>query len=106
MANVEAFEAGFNMGGKKKKSKGGKSSDNASGKGSGGSDSSLGEKSGKNDMNAAMPKSYAKGGKVRKTGMAKVHKGELVLTAAEAKACKGKMGKGKGKARKRVSKRS
>jgi hypothetical protein len=28
---------------------------------------------------------YAKGGKVRKTGLAKVHKGELVLTAAMTK---------------------
>jgi hypothetical protein len=28
---------------------------------------------------------YAKGGKVRKTGIAKVHKGELVLTAAMTK---------------------
>lgn len=36
----------------------------------------------------ASPASYAKGGKVRKTGMAKVHKGELVLTAAKHKALK------------------
>ena len=28
---------------------------------------------------------YAKGGKVRRTGLAKVHKGELVLTAAMTK---------------------
>lgn len=31
----------------------------------------------------ASPASYAKGGKVRKTGLAKVHKGEVVLTSKE-----------------------
>ena len=31
---------------------------------------------------------FAKGGKVRRTGLAKVHKGELVLTAAMAKKLK------------------
>ena len=36
----------------------------------------------------ASPAAYAKGGKVKKTGMAKVHKGEIVLTAAKAKALK------------------
>jgi len=36
----------------------------------------------------ASPPSYAKGGKVKRTGMAKVHKGEVVLTAAKAKALK------------------
>jgi len=33
----------------------------------------------------ADPPNYAKGGKVRKTGLAKVHKGEVVLTAKQAK---------------------
>ena len=36
----------------------------------------------------ATPEAYAKGGVVKKTGMAKVHKGELVLTAAKRKALK------------------
>lgn len=36
----------------------------------------------------AAPASYAKGGVVRKTGMAKVHKGEMVLTAAKHRALK------------------
>jgi hypothetical protein len=35
--------------------------------------------------------------------MAKVHKGEIVLTAAQAKMCAQKAGKGKGKTRKKVS---
>lgn len=33
----------------------------------------------------AKPSSYKKGGKVQKTGMALVHKGEKVLTKAQAK---------------------
>jgi hypothetical protein len=36
----------------------------------------------------ASPPSYAKGGKVRKTGLAKVHKGEFVLTKKKATALK------------------
>ena len=32
--------------------------------------------------------SFAKGGKVKKTGLAKVHKGEVVLTASQAKSLK------------------
>lgn len=32
--------------------------------------------------------SFAKGGKVTKTGLAKVHKGEVVLTASQAKSLK------------------
>ena len=36
----------------------------------------------------ASPMSFAKGGKVHRTGMAKVHKGELVLTAKQTKAMK------------------
>ena len=36
----------------------------------------------------ASPPSFAKGGKVKRTGMAKVHKGEVVLTAKTAKALK------------------
>jgi hypothetical protein len=36
----------------------------------------------------ASPPSYAKGGVVKKTGVAKVHKGEKVLTMAQRKALK------------------
>ena len=36
----------------------------------------------------ASPPSFARGGKVKRTGMAKVHKGEVVLTAKTAKALK------------------
>ena len=36
----------------------------------------------------ASPPNYAKGGKVKKTGMAKVHKGEVVLTASQARMMK------------------
>lgn len=39
-------------------------------------------------VNMATPAAYAKGGKVKKTGMAKVHKGEVVLTSAKVKALK------------------
>jgi hypothetical protein len=39
-------------------------------------------------VNALTGDSYAKGGKVRKTGLAKVHKGEVVLTASQAKSLK------------------
>lgn len=35
--------------------------------------------------------SYKKGGKVKKTGKANLHKGEYVLTAAKAKAFKKKL---------------
>ena len=34
------------------------------------------------------PPSFARGGRVKKTGMAKVHKGEVVLTAKAAKTLK------------------
>jgi hypothetical protein len=40
----------------------------------------------------ASPNSYKRGGKVRKTGMAKVHKGERVLTKAQQRRMK--IGKG------------
>lgn len=36
----------------------------------------------------ASPPSYAKGGKVKRTGLAKVHKGEVVLTKKSAGALK------------------
>lgn len=54
----------------------------------------------------ATPSSYARGGKVRKTGVAKVHKGEVVVTASQARA-RHKKGKKKSKkgSRKRVTKK-
>jgi hypothetical protein len=39
----------------------------------------------------ASPPSFAKGGKVKRTGLAKVHKGEVVLTAKAAKTLKALM---------------
>ena len=39
----------------------------------------------------ATPQSFARGGVVKKTGLAKVHKGEVVLTAKTAKALKALM---------------
>lgn len=37
------------------------------------------------DEDSASPKSFSRGGKVRKTGYAKVHKGERVLTKKQAR---------------------
>ena len=37
---------------------------------------------------SAVAPSYAKGGKVMKTGLARVHKGETVLTVAQTKSLK------------------
>ena len=48
-------------------------------------------------------KSYHNGGKVQRTGPAKLKKGEIVLTASQAKMCHGKPTKKKG-ARKRITK--
>jgi hypothetical protein len=39
----------------------------------------------------AAPQSFAKGGRVKRTGLARVHKGEVVLTAKAAKALKALM---------------
>jgi len=69
MANADAFNAGFGIGKK---------------------DAAKGKKDGEGSGLFAKPKSFKKGGKVKKTGIARVHKGEVVLTAAEAKKCSGK----------------
>jgi hypothetical protein len=91
MANEEAWNQGWKLG--KGSSKGKKES---TGKGKE-------AKAGKEAMaSKAEPSTYKKGGKVRKTGTAKVHKGEIVLTAAQAKMCGGKPSKKKG-ARKRIT---
>ena len=83
MANADVFSDGFDAGQGKKKSK----------------------SKGKSDLlqqptptNVANPGQYKKGGKVKRTGVAKVHKGEYVLTVKQAK----KYAKKKG-TRKRVS---
>ena len=92
MANADAFNSGFDAG-QGKKSKSGKTGKN--------------ETSGsKNAMpnGAAVPGEFKHGGKVKKTGLAKVHKGEIVLTAAQAKAKLGKK-RSKKSSRKKVSKR-
>ena len=39
-------------------------------------------------INAVTGDSYAKGGRVKRTGLAKVHAGEYVLTASQAKSLK------------------
>ena len=49
----------------------------------------------KNPQPQAKPNSYKKGGKVRKSGVAKVHKGERVLTTKQTKAFDKKGGFGK-----------
>ena len=45
-----------------------------------------------NQVNSPIP-GYKKGGKVRKTGVALVHRGEVVLTAAKVRALKKLLGK-------------
>jgi hypothetical protein len=88
MANVDAFNSGFNSGFAKSKKKKDSKKDGAS--------------DAKSDTGMAKPSSFAKGGKVKKTGKAEVHKGEIVLTAAQGKMCASKRTKKKG-ARKRIT---
>lgn len=72
MANQEAFESGIGIGkgDAKKKKIGGRSESGAGGA---------------EDAAKAIPSTFKHGGKVKKTGKAKVHKGEVVLTAKEAR---------------------
>jgi hypothetical protein len=107
MANPDAWAAGWSKG-SKKKGKGKDSSSEDSKKKGNGKGSSSEDGAGKSAWSVGFgskttKSSYKKGGKVKKTGMAKVHKGEIVLTAAQAKMCAQKAGKGKGKTRKKVS---
>jgi hypothetical protein len=44
-------------------------------------------------MPGAVPGAFKRGGRVKKTGMAKVHKGEKVLTAKQAKSMPAAKGK-------------
>jgi hypothetical protein len=87
MANVDAFNSGFDMG-MGKKSKKSKSIKNPAAKTSSG---------------LADPPAYKKGGKVKKTGWAKVHKHETILTASQSKGRTKK--RGKKSARKKITKR-
>jgi hypothetical protein len=41
--------------------------------------------------------SYKRGGKVRKTGLAKLHKGEVVVPKGQAKKMRGRRARGKGR---------
>jgi hypothetical protein len=69
MANADAFNSGFDAGmGKKSKKK---------------KKSELLKQP--TPAGIADPSAYKKGGKVKKTGVALVHKGECVLTAKQAK---------------------
>lgn len=81
MANQEAFQKGFDQG---------------MGKSTGKKDD-IPAKLGTMLTPAAHPKIYKKGGKVKKTGLALVHKNEVVLTAKQAKKA------GKNKTRKRTA---
>ena len=96
MANVDAFNSGFDMGSGKKtpKKKLNKPMPEVGAAGAAGA-----------AKGAAKPSSFKKGGKVRKTGVAKVHKGEIVLTASEAKSCAKSKKRGKKSNRKIISKR-
>jgi len=81
MANVDAFNSGFDSGHDKGKAK--KDAKDQKDKGKGGSDAE--PKLGGMLTPAAKPDAYKKGGKVKRTGVALVHKGEVVLTAKQAK---------------------
>ena len=50
-----------------------------------GKDTAQKKKPATNPTKMASPTGFKKGGKVKKTGMAKVHRGEVVLTKSEAK---------------------
>lgn len=59
MANADVFSDGFNAG--------------------------LGNKAPKKQEKKSNPPQFKRGGKVKRTGVAKVHRGEVVLTASQAK---------------------
>jgi hypothetical protein len=78
MANPDAFLAGLNKGGAAASKQPGSSAKKR--KDVGPVTSSSGQ-----TYTPSAPMNFKKGGKVRKTGVAKVHKGEYVLTAAQAR---------------------
>ena len=81
MANVDAFNEGFDAatGGKSNKSK--KHTKDVKKITTDDGDTLYPSAS----VNSAVPKGFKKGGKVKKTGKALVHRGEYVLTAKQAK---------------------
>jgi len=81
MANADAFNSGFDAatGGKSKKTK--KQPKDVKKITTDDGDTLYPSAS----VNSAVPKGFKKGGKVKKTGVALVHKGERVLTAKQAK---------------------
>ena len=88
MGALGGFLTGFSQGKKnetvkKIKSKlGGKGKDDGGGEGGGGGGGSAADEMGAET--SGVP-SYKKGGKVRKTGLARLHKGERVLNKSQAK---------------------
>lgn len=98
MANADVFNSGFDSGHKATSKK--KPDDNKQ-KNAGGDDKTGGGIQTK--IGSSKVPAFHQGGKVRKTGLAKLKKGEVVLTAAQARQCASKTGKSKSGARKRVT---
>ena len=107
MANDDAWQAGIDIASdrkdkqkknaKKPKTGAGETADAAKGGGGGGGIFNK-------IMHVLSPISNLKtGGRVRKTGLHKLHKGELVLTAKQQRAAGLKKSKGKAHSRKRVA---
>jgi len=98
MANVDAFNEGFDAGWGKTKKPSKKLNNGKKKDGGGGNDGPV-------DLvpaaNQAIPKGFKKGGKVKRTGVAKVHKGEYVLSVKQTK----KYVKNKGTRKRVASKR-
>jgi hypothetical protein len=108
MANVDAFNSGVDIGlGSTKKGRQKLSAQKGKQKDDSSSESSADKTIKIGDFNkgntSAVPSSYKKGGKVKKTGLAKVHKGEKVLTVAQQKKASLKKGKRKSIAHKRIA---
>ena len=81
MANVDAFNSGFDAGMGKKSKKTKKQPKDVKKITTDDGDTLYPSAS----VNSAVPKGFKKGGKVKKTGVALVQKGECVLTAKQAK---------------------
>lgn len=95
MANAEAFDSGFDAGMGKKKQKQKKTS---------APDEKSPTPEKRDFAPKAVPSSFQKGGRVKRTGKALVHKGEMVLTAHQQKAAGLKKGgKKKTSAHKRIA---
>ena len=81
MANADAFNSGFDAGMGKKSKKTKKQPKDVKKITTDDGDTLYPSAS----VNPAVPKGFKKGGKVKRTGIAKVHAGEVVLTAKQAK---------------------